>query len=243
MATVLIVEDELLIANGFENDVRLLRHQVIGKVTTGEAAIKFVEKQVPDIVLMDISLDSPMTGIEAAQQIRKNYTIGTIYLTSLKNALEDTSQTPPPYSFLDKPVDRRKLKIALLTMENQVHEIRKLQAGDDSRKISLPDVKGVRFELHLNDVVYVKANRSQCMVFTTKGQSFLSMTLKDFIKKYPHSNFVRVHKSYMVNASKIRGVISHKIHIKDFLEEKGTVIRIGLSYQEPFYKRFPHFRR
>ena len=63
---ILVVEDDAAIALGLRDVLRRLGHDVIGLVSTGSEAVHEAEAQRPDVILMDISLAGPMTGIEAA---------------------------------------------------------------------------------------------------------------------------------------------------------------------------------
>jgi EAL domain-containing protein (putative c-di-GMP-specific phosphodiesterase class I)/DNA-binding NarL/FixJ family response regulator len=79
---ILIVEDELLIAQSLSTKLDRLGYQVLDTATTGEGAIQIAENAIPDIVLMDISIKGEMDGIEAATEIFQNYHIPVIYLTA-----------------------------------------------------------------------------------------------------------------------------------------------------------------
>ena len=66
---ILIVEDEILVATDIQESLEGLGYTVQGMVDTGLKAIEAVEKQLPDLILMDINLKGEMTGIEAATNI------------------------------------------------------------------------------------------------------------------------------------------------------------------------------
>jgi CheY-like chemotaxis protein len=72
---ILIVEDEILVATDIEESLESLGYSVQNAVASGQAAIDEVEKNLPDIILMDIVLKGEMTGIEAANIIRKKYNV------------------------------------------------------------------------------------------------------------------------------------------------------------------------
>lgn len=78
---VLIVEDDMIISLVIENMVKELGHEVVGKATSGEEAIKLAVEHVPDLVLMDIRLKGEMDGIEAVTIIKEKISTSVIYLT------------------------------------------------------------------------------------------------------------------------------------------------------------------
>lgn len=79
--SVLIVEDELIIALQLERLVSLLGYNVINKVRTGEDAVAVAIEKFPDLILMDIRLQGEMDGIEAVEKIHQTNTIPVIYIT------------------------------------------------------------------------------------------------------------------------------------------------------------------
>ena len=78
---VLIVEDDMIISLVIENMVKELGHEVVGKATTGDEAIKLAVTHSPDLLLMDIRLKGEMDGIEAVTEIKQKIETSVIYLT------------------------------------------------------------------------------------------------------------------------------------------------------------------
>lgn len=78
---VLIVEDDVIISLVIENMIKELGHDVVGKATTGEEAIKLAVTHSPDLLLMDIRLKGEMDGIEAVTEIKQKIKTSVIYLT------------------------------------------------------------------------------------------------------------------------------------------------------------------
>lgn len=82
MTTVLVVEDEVLVAE----DLRLILegegYSVAAVVRTGAAAIAAARATPPDVTLLDIQLKGPMDGIEVAEVLRAERLGAVIFLTS-----------------------------------------------------------------------------------------------------------------------------------------------------------------
>ncbi len=78
---VLIVEDDMIISLVIENMVKELGHEVVGKATSGDEAIRLAAAESPDLVLMDIRLKGEMDGIEAVTEIKQQIETSVIYLT------------------------------------------------------------------------------------------------------------------------------------------------------------------
>ena len=101
---IFIVENERITAEDISQRVQQLGYSVSGISGTGEAALKAIEADPPNLVLMDIQLDRKMTGIEAAAVIRKRHRIPVIYITAYSDpeTLEKLKPTEP-FGFLTKP--------------------------------------------------------------------------------------------------------------------------------------------
>ena len=65
-ARILIVEDEALVARDLVNMIKALGYEVTDLVQNGEAVAQSVEKNRPDLAIMDIVLKGRLDGIEVA---------------------------------------------------------------------------------------------------------------------------------------------------------------------------------
>ena len=79
---ILIVEDEIVIAADIKQKLERYGFVVPAIVSTGKAAINKSQTLKPDLILMDIVLKGQMTGIEAAEKIKKLRDIPIVYLTA-----------------------------------------------------------------------------------------------------------------------------------------------------------------
>ena len=114
MKKILIVEDEFIIGFGIQHILEKNNYQVCGIISKGEEAIlKAIELQ-PDLILMDINLAGEIDGIEAADEIKKNYIIPVIFLTSYVDSLTvNRAKKSNPFAYLVKPVDSKELLITI----------------------------------------------------------------------------------------------------------------------------------
>ena len=67
---ILVVEDERIVARSLRKQLLGLGYDVTGCVSSGAEAIQKTEDDPADLVLMDINLEGPMDGVEAAGIIR-----------------------------------------------------------------------------------------------------------------------------------------------------------------------------
>jgi CheY-like chemotaxis protein len=103
MARVLIVEDELLIAEDLKHKLRRLGHTVVGQAMTGEGAVQKVREVQPEVVLMDIRLRGEMSGLEAAQRIQEVHSVTVVFVTAHASTVARTTETQPPPLVITKP--------------------------------------------------------------------------------------------------------------------------------------------
>lgn len=101
---VLIVEDERLIARDIAMLLQELGYRTAGPATTGEQAIEMAQALQPQLVLMDVHLASSMDGVTAAQTIREQLDIPSLFLSAFDagNSLA-RAQRARPVGFLVKP--------------------------------------------------------------------------------------------------------------------------------------------
>jgi PAS domain S-box-containing protein len=117
---ILIVEDELLIAKGIQRCLRTYNYPDTHIALNGEKALDRVSDIQPNIILMDIMLKGDMDGIQTAKEIRSQYDIPVIYLTSYsdKTTIERAKQTEP-YGYILKPFDEKEL---ISSIEIAIHK-------------------------------------------------------------------------------------------------------------------------
>lgn len=107
---ILIVEDEPDIAELIKSAVEDMGYEVDSIVSTGEDAISYAKKGNIGLILMDIVLDSEMTGTDAAEQIRSELNIPIIFLTAyLNRRFLEQAKLSEPYGYLIKPFNEKEL--------------------------------------------------------------------------------------------------------------------------------------
>jgi CheY-like chemotaxis protein len=112
--TILIVEDDPVIATLIGFMLKDPGYLVAGSAATAEEAIDAAQKEKPDLILMDIHLKGQMDGIEAARTLWGDYHIPVIFITA--DAEDGTLQRAlkiSPLGFIRKPLDRKLFALTL----------------------------------------------------------------------------------------------------------------------------------
>ena len=89
-------------------------YSVAGNATNGSNAIEGIRISTPDIVLMDVSIEGEIDGIETAKIIRNEFNIPVVFITSFSD--EKTiarAKIATPFGYLIKPVSPKDLYIAI----------------------------------------------------------------------------------------------------------------------------------
>ena len=113
-ASILIAEDERIVARDLEQRLIALNYDVVATVATGEGAVERVRTLKPDLALMDVRLAGRMDGVEAVRIIRSVQDIPVIYLTALVD--DDTlsrAKRTDPSGYLVKPFNQSQLRCAV----------------------------------------------------------------------------------------------------------------------------------
>src|SRR3989304_5840331 len=111
---ILVVEDEAIVAEAIRRKLRKLGYAVPSTASRGEEAIKKVEENNPDLVLMDIVLQGEMDGIEAAEKIRTRFNTPVVYLTAYSD--EKTllrAKITEPFGYIIKPFRNGQLPVGV----------------------------------------------------------------------------------------------------------------------------------
>jgi CheY-like chemotaxis protein len=102
--SILIVEDEALIASYIEEVLGESGFRVAGIAASGTEALSLAAENSPDLALVDIRLTGPIDGIELACQLREKFAVPAIFLSGLIDAATaERARVAHPLGFLPKP--------------------------------------------------------------------------------------------------------------------------------------------
>ena len=103
-ATILIVEDQMLIAWHLSDLIEGAGHRVLAIARDPAEAMEAAAKQRPDFALMDIRLHGGTSGLEAARMLFECWGVRSIYLSANLDP-STRAQTEPlqPLGFVGKP--------------------------------------------------------------------------------------------------------------------------------------------
>jgi len=234
--SILIVEDDMIIAANLSIQLTSLGYEVAGILPRGEEAIIHVKEHSPHILLMDINLKGALNGIDTARAIQKFQDIPIIYLTANSDdvTFEKAKETQPK-AFITKPFNKLSLQRTIALVVEQMKEGKEASQSIQDIEV-LEDRIFVRHngrmeKLLLEDILYIEADRNYCTLNTHKINHMLTCTLKVMEEKLPKSSFIRVHRSFIINISKL------DVLADGHLEIGRKAIPIGKSHKELLLSR------
>jgi two-component system, response regulator PdtaR len=120
---ILIIEDNAIQAMSVEMMVKKMGYQSVQKALNVNQASKMVESFKPDILLVDIHLDSDVTGVDIVKQAQLNNDVSVIYISGntdfkYKEMISETSFV----DFMCKPVDFNRLELLLSEISGSLVE-------------------------------------------------------------------------------------------------------------------------
>jgi len=131
--TVLIVEDQRLVAADLAIQLRSFGYRIVGFASNGTEAIGKSRELAPQVVLMDINLEGEMDGAEAARQIRTFSRCAIVFLTAFSDvATLERAKLAEPGGYVVKPASPVELRCAVeVALYKQVSERRR--SDDEAR--------------------------------------------------------------------------------------------------------------
>lgn len=189
---------------------------ISGEVGDGEAALKLIEEQRPDVAFLDIQMPG-ISGIEVARRL--NGAVAVVFITSynkyaveaFENEALDYVLKPVTVERLEKTVKRLKERLASpQKAPNLAEAIEKAARALEKAPSRLQWIKaqhkdGVRL-IPVGDIYYFKATDKYTVVRTRDGEHLIRKTIKELENELDPDQFWRVHRAAIVNARAILAV-------------------------------------
>jgi PAS domain S-box-containing protein len=127
-ASILIVEDEPVVAKDIQLSLQRLGYKVPATATSGEDAIRKAGELRPDLILMDIVLKGKMDGVETVRRIQHHQDVPVIYLTAYADdhTLERAKVTAPA-GYMLKPYQPNELRTTIELALHRAHHDRHMR--------------------------------------------------------------------------------------------------------------------
>jgi len=226
---VLIVEDEMLVAENLADCMRESGFNVCGIAISANECFELISSQQPDILILDICLKGKLDGIEIATILTQTKYIPFIFLTANTDPITVSKALPlKPGAFISKPFNNTDVQIAV-ELACQKHNDALIHANSAS---ILPDSAiflkdGLCYKrIEIASILYIEAKGSYSNVVTTTRSYTLSYNLNYFTSQIKSPVFKKVHRSFIVNINNIQAFDSNSLQINR------TTIPVSKTYRK-----------
>ena len=136
MIKILLVEDELIIAEHLTILLENIGCEIVGSAIDFDEAIEILETEKPDLILLDINLGGKKDGVDLAEEINRRFDIPFIFTTSHSDSVTlERAKKVNPANYLVKPFRKEQLytavEIAMFNISKQ-SEKPKTQVEEDT---------------------------------------------------------------------------------------------------------------
>lgn len=229
----IIVDDEPLAREAIEMLIEKTQNlKLVGSFNSVITASKFMLDNSVDLVFLDIQMPG-MNGIEFAKTISQETFV--IFTTAFSEFATESYEVDA-IDYLIKPiklerfrkgVDKARMYAKLLKKENSTHNIE--QITDDYFFIKA-DRKIIK--VYFDDLLFIEGLKDYVVMHTETQKIITAMNIKTIHEQLPKNRFVRVSKSYIINAKKIDSVDNNTVYIGK------NEIPIGNIYRDFFFSEF-----
>lgn len=204
----ILVEDEPLARQGLQSyihEVPML--ELVGICENAIEANQLLSSKTPDLMLLDIQMPK-ITGLDFLKSIQRPPLV--ILTTAYPNyalqgfELNVVDYLVKPYGF-DRFLKAINKVSDLLQLKNQSAN------KDNSKDFLYIKVDSVLRRIDLCDVLYVEGMENYVAIHTNNDRFITLMTMKSMEESLPSSNFLRVHKTYIIAKDKVQRIIGNEI--------------------------------
>lgn len=219
---IIAVEDEPLFANNLEMFIDELGYDLVGMTDNSEEMLRFFVSLKPDLAIVDINIKGTLSGIEVAQKIAASPNpIPVIFITSYhEHEMFEKAKQANAYAYLIKPFEhhqlQRTIELAFTRYSKPTNnEDKQIWRNDvlvrDSFFIKVGEMLQ---KIQVKDIAIVEVTDKYCTIVTQKDSFPVRMSLKEIADKLPPTDFVQVHRSYIINAEFIENINTKENTIK-----------------------------
>jgi two-component system, LytTR family, response regulator LytT len=222
---ILIVEDDILIAEMIKGLVIELEHHVISVAYNLREAMAVLEENLDiDMAILDIQLGKEKSGFTIAQHIQETKKCPFIFLTSYADrSIIKEALSYKPRAYLMKPFSKVELYTTIEIIAQQVE--------DKPKFILIKDgIKNIK--LDISDILWIKSDNVYLEVKTSEKQYLVRNSIDKFLKETDDQRLKRVHRSYAINLNKIESVAGQHVIIAN------TEIPISRSAKDEIISQF-----
>ncbi|MBS1663083.1 MAG: response regulator transcription factor [Bacteroidetes bacterium] len=202
--------------------------QLTGTSTNPLEALQiFRDNGYPDISFIDVDMPQ-LSGLDLAELLQDKTSIAFVTAYD-KYAIRAFEQNAVDYML--KPIQYERFLKCINRLNSN-----KARAGQEEKSGGRRDhffiqyeMKGKIVKLDYDDVIFIEGMKNYVVIHTQTGQYITYITMKEMEENLPPTQFMRIHKSYIINLDKVVALDGNMVHLK----QKHEII-VGVSYKDTF---------
>lgn len=241
---ILVAEDNALHASRMEMIIDQMGYDLVGIYANQADLIKAFVNSEPDLIILDIELESQSDGVEIARELQVIRPVPIIFATSFedKETISRALQTNP-YAYLVKPVEKSSLQaaieLAIYKFGKQDVPVAAKTETSEYEDVILRDSFFIKsgsklLKVKVEDILWIGlAQDRYCDVVTAERRYQVRASLNQLEEKLDPQMFIRIHRSTIVNLNAINGLDEADMTI----EVVGTELPLGSVYKNDLIKK------
>jgi two-component system, LytTR family, response regulator len=241
----LVVDDEPLARRGIR--VRLERAggvDVIGECANGADAISAIRDLDPDLVFLDVQMPG-LGGFDVIERVGVDQMPPVVFVTAY-DAHALRAFDVHALDYLLKPIDDERFDTAVERARRRIAE-RQAGAADRQLAAALEDLRARRILIkdrgrvvivNESDVDWIEAEGDYVRVHAGGRGHLLRETMASMEQRLDPASFARIHRSTIVNVSRIKELKPHTNREYTVVLRDGTQLRLSRSYRDALRGHF-----
>ena len=236
-----IVEDDLIVGKSIFALLKKIGYQPIPAVRSYKAALQMIQRDLPDLLLLDIELDGNEDGIELAEVINNEYGIPFIFLTgnSTSEFIERAKKVNPS-AYLLKPFKEADLFTSIEIAFGNFNDSKKSSQRENQQPPANRDYIFIKEDdtfqkLKLTDILYVESDHVYLNIHTLNKSYVVRTKLEDFMNENPAASLIRVHRSFAVSLIHLEEMDAVSVRVGE------KSIPLGQAYKQDLLNNFNRF--
>lgn len=224
MIKAIALDDEPLSLELIENFcLKTNEVELVKKFTNPSEALKYLRKFPVDLIFLDINMPN-LSGIEVLKQIKQN--TETIFITAHSEyAVESYNLNALDY--LLKPFEYERFLLAIKKVKSKIL----IENSEEKAIFIRSDYRLIK--IYLYEIQHIESQGDYLtIVHKNQNKTITRMTMIEILELLKTTNFIRVHRSFIVPISEIKVIRDKKI-ILNRIE-----IPIGVSYEKEINQIF-----
>ncbi len=224
MLNFVICDDNLNILDKFSKILEniFIKHNYDAKIGLKTSDITelldYIDDNKTDVLILDINLKSDKTGLEIASEVRKRNKDTYFIFTTAHLEYAMMAYKFKTFDYLAKPVTSDRLEETIIRLFEDINGLPKRYIKLDNKKTIIDE----------SEVLYIKRDGMK-LIFHTKNRDYETYSSFNKIQDSLPSNFIRTHKSYIVNINNIENLdpVTNIIYF-----DNGCTCDIGPKYKK-----------